>query len=1100
MNKFYIPLIFFIVLTYSVSGQNQLGQTLEGKYFYGNFGYSTDISSDGNRVAIACPFYSDSLNNEFLFAEVYEFQAGNWIRLGDSILIPSNRYSGYFSPADFMVIKLSGDGERIAIGGPHIEDSTGAGIGGINIYDWDGSTWNLTGSRFLGDSLRQNFGAVFSLSEDGNRLAVSLRYNDSTVSNGHQVKVFDWNGSAWQQAGLEILYPTNNSSWYQSHGAIELSPDGQRLAVGLPHEDYLNLDYNGSVYVYEWQGGNWVSLGSRIRGKHIFDGMGTSLSMSANGNILAIGGEYSNANGTRSGITEVYQWSGSNWIQMGDSLVGDFRREHFGTSVDLTDDGEFLAVGAYDGLVNNWQHKGHVRFFDWSGNAWVELSQRIEGVREYDSTGFSIAMSNNGRRIVVGSPHTYDTSNPFWRRIGSAKVYGLNQVYTGYVRRDTNNNCKADSLEEGMGSVGVLIEKNGYQLLTSTTSSGAYSVFLDTGSYTFSIDTGPYLYFDACPDTQHFSITTNTTTSRSPDFVLQDSISCPYMTVELTTIRIRRCFPGTYLLNYCNYGSEDATGAYVEVELDPNLTFVSTDGILLSQNGQLLRFDLGTVEIGECGQIRIDFQENCTSALGDITCSSAHIYPDTICNPNTPNTLVESTCIQDSLAFKVKNLGGLPNSFPFAIGRNGALLDSGSITLGTNDSILIYPSSFDSLQNYQFVLAPNQPSYYNATAAISCGGGGVTNMAFPAHSANDYQDTECVPNIGSYDPNDKNADPPAGNISPDVPLTYTIRFQNTGTDTAFFINILDTLSQHLDGNTVKVYASSHPFVYEVISQNPHVIRFKFDPILLPDSTTDLEGSNGFIKFGIQMNPGLPLGTTIENSAAIYFDFNEPIITNTVVHTLALNTLCTTSKHQDLINSCGPITWVDGKTYASSTNEPSYTLYDANGCDSVVNLNLFITQIDTAVSRDEFTLTAMEEGATYQWVDCSNNFSPIPAATQRSYTVPEGISDVAVIIRKNDCEEMSGCFNIVNVSAGRKLNEQAISVYPNPTDGKLSIDFGEYSGKASADLYDLMGKRIWSREFQVKNEITLDLNVPKGVYFLEVKSANGQKFKSKVILQ
>jgi len=143
------------------------------------------------------------------------------------------------------------------------------------------------------------------------------------------------------------------------------------------------------------------------------------------------------------------------------------------------------------------------------------------------------------------------------------------------------------------------------------------------------------------------------------------------------------------------------------------------------------------------------------------------------------------------------------------------------------------------------------------------------------------EQVECQPNIGSYDPNDKRAFT-SGNITDkfidkDSLIEYQIRFQNTGTDTAFNIVIIDTLSADLDLSTFKLGASSHPMSLEF--DRPKAIKFKFENILLPDSTTNEPASHGFVKFSIQHNPAKDYGDLVSNRASIYFDFNEPIHTN-----------------------------------------------------------------------------------------------------------------------------------------------------------------------------------------------------------------------------
>jgi uncharacterized repeat protein (TIGR01451 family) len=136
--------------------------------------------------------------------------------------------------------------------------------------------------------------------------------------------------------------------------------------------------------------------------------------------------------------------------------------------------------------------------------------------------------------------------------------------------------------------------------------------------------------------------------------------------------------------------------------------------------------------------------------------------------------------------------------------------------------------------------------------------------------------------VGSYDPNDKLVHP-AGGYSPEmmadsIALDYTIRFQNTGTFYAEKVSILDTLDASLDLNSFVMGVSSHPC--EVFLRNTNVLEFLFEDILLPDSTTDFEGSKGYCTYSINPKQDIPLNTEIKNTAYIYFDFNQPIVTNT----------------------------------------------------------------------------------------------------------------------------------------------------------------------------------------------------------------------------
>ena len=140
----------------------------------------------------------------------------------------------------------------------------------------------------------------------------------------------------------------------------------------------------------------------------------------------------------------------------------------------------------------------------------------------------------------------------------------------------------------------------------------------------------------------------------------------------------------------------------------------------------------------------------------------------------------------------------------------------------------------------------------------------------------------------AYDPNDKLVFPNRGNGKNytlfEEDLEYTIRFQNTGNDTAFTVVIRDTLDQNLDLESFQPLNASHSFS-TLLDENTRVVTFTFENILLPDSTTNEPLSHGYVSFSISPNEGLSENTIIENSAGIFFDFNPPIITNTTVNTM-----------------------------------------------------------------------------------------------------------------------------------------------------------------------------------------------------------------------
>jgi hypothetical protein len=158
---------------------------------------------------------------------------------------------------------------------------------------------------------------------------------------------------------------------------------------------------------------------------------------------------------------------------------------------------------------------------------------------------------------------------------------------------------------------------------------------------------------------------------------------------------------------------------------------------------------------------------------------------------------------------------------------------------------------------------------------------GITEIEYACNMDTLHQLVEA-----SWDPNDKSVSPigvgAGGQISDNTKLDYTIRFQNTGTAAAVNIVLIDTISPNLDLETFELRATSHDVRTQIEGRT---LKFFYDDIMLPDSTSDPEGSNGFVAYSINTIPFSTEGTVINNTADIYFDLNVPVRTNTTLNTI-----------------------------------------------------------------------------------------------------------------------------------------------------------------------------------------------------------------------
>ena len=187
---------------------------------------------------------------------------------------------------------------------------------------------------------------------------------------------------------------------------MSLSEGGTILAVGATGNDGNGAD-SGHVRVYQFDGGgaSWNQIGQDIDGEAAGDNSGASVSLNADGDILAIGATGNDGNGADSGHVRVYQYDGvDTWVQLGQDIDGEAAGDESGISVSLDYDGTILAIGA-TGNDGNGNASGHVRVYEYDGvDTWVQKGQDIDGEAPDDGSGISVSLKNNGEHIVIGAP------------------------------------------------------------------------------------------------------------------------------------------------------------------------------------------------------------------------------------------------------------------------------------------------------------------------------------------------------------------------------------------------------------------------------------------------------------------------------------------------------------------------------------------------------------------------------------------------------------------------------------------------------------------------------------------------------------------------
>ncbi|MBK9013732.1 MAG: T9SS type A sorting domain-containing protein [Saprospiraceae bacterium] len=514
--------------------------------------------------------------------------------------------------------------------------------------------------------------------------------------------------------------------------------------------------------------------------------------------------------------------------------------------------------------------------------------------------GNAIRIAPNNGFVMAGFTASFGAgaSDGYLLRTDATGI-SLSNFILGNVHSNLNNTCLPYNF--GTNIPNYLVEIAGNKTYFGTTdANGNYFVPVEAGDYNVRL-LNPSPIWLTCQDSVDITLTGVFDTA-TVDFSIYSQDPCPAMEVDLTTLGLRRCFQNVYSVNYRNLGSEAANPALVEVTFDPWLTVDSTSIPWVSNVGNTYTFDVGTVAPFAEGDFQAWVTVDCDSTvLGQTHCSEAHIFPNTFCFDPDPSwdgasVQLEATCTEDSVVFKVKNLGigDMVEPQGFIVIEDQILQMQGEFQLGFGTDTLIALPANGSTFRMEADQSPGHPG--NSQPCISVEGCGANPFStgfvvdYPLNDADLFVDTDCRENIGSFDPNDKQGFPVGyGNlhfIEPGTDIEYLIRFQNTGTDTAFTVTVRDTLSLFLDPTSIEPGAASHPYRYELYGSG--ILKFTFDDIMLPDSNVNEPHSHGFVKFRAKQRQTNTPGMVIKNRAGIYFDFNTPVITNTVFHTLAEN--------------------------------------------------------------------------------------------------------------------------------------------------------------------------------------------------------------------
>ena len=396
---------------------SQIGQTIteNNSSTTEKFGNSVAINSEGTRIAIGAAAEYDYYDNGYV--EIYDLSGSganaSWVQVGGDI-------SGE-SPGDFFgnSVAMNSSGTRIAIGAPGNDGENGNGYddGQIKVFDLSGSgsnaSWTQVGQSIYGFASDDFLGWSIAMNSSGTRFISGARYGNDEDG---QARVFDLSGTginaSWVQVGQNL-----NGAYLDEFGhSVAINNSGSRIAIGALVDD-SDLPMKGYVRVYDLSGSgtnaSWVQVGNIVEGDDEGDQLGRSVSMNGSGSRIVIGSTFSDGSGNNfpaAGEIKVFDLSGSgtnsSWVQVGNSIYGENQNDRLGRSVAMSDDGTRIVTGVYynDGNSGNTDDdRGSVKIYDWNGSAWTQIGTDIVGENTDDQFGRSVAISENGNKIIAGA-------------------------------------------------------------------------------------------------------------------------------------------------------------------------------------------------------------------------------------------------------------------------------------------------------------------------------------------------------------------------------------------------------------------------------------------------------------------------------------------------------------------------------------------------------------------------------------------------------------------------------------------------------------------------------------------------------------------------
>ena len=377
MKKKFITLLFYTLPLICLGQWSQIGDQINGEAEGDESGIVIDMNSDGT-VMIIGAWRNDAAGNNAGNARVFEWNGTEWLQRG--IDINGVAEDDLFGSA----VSINASGNVVAVGAPQFGVSSTTPPGYVKVYDWDGADWILRDSDLTGTQNADSYGQAINLSADGDLITIGANLNSQIAIFSGQTKVYEWDGTTWNQIGDTINGENGNDF---SGGSVFLNENGTKLFIG---ETAGSAD--GRIRTFDWDGSNWIE-GAEINDTE--GGFGFINDIDATGTTLLAGG----MSGPMSqGINKIFEFDGTSWTQKGSTIEGGLGSDFLGFQAGaINDAGSTIILGAITGGA------GYAQVFSFDGNDWVQEGDDILGEGNAVQFGRSVTMNSNGSVVAVGT-------------------------------------------------------------------------------------------------------------------------------------------------------------------------------------------------------------------------------------------------------------------------------------------------------------------------------------------------------------------------------------------------------------------------------------------------------------------------------------------------------------------------------------------------------------------------------------------------------------------------------------------------------------------------------------------------------------------------